>query len=573
MTSAITSPTPLRPSPAIAALAAYSVGRHPAPIDLALDGNEGAAPDASLLDALTGASPELLRRYPKTDTLTGLLAARLSIDPSRLLVTSGADDALDRVCRAFLAPGREIVLPVPTFEMIARYATIAGGTLREVPWPEGAYPTEAVIEALDAERTAVVAMVTPNNPTGAVASAEDLRRLAREVATRAPGAIVLLDLAYAEFADEDLMAVGLELDNVVMTRTLSKAWGLAGLRVGYAVAPPEVIDWLRRAGHPYAVSAPSLRLAEACLREGRSIAPFVAQVREERGAIAERLAELGISTPATQANYVFARTPRRAWLRDGLAGLGIGVRAWPGHRQLDDALRITCPGDDAGLSRLLAGLSAVLAPEALLFDMDGVIADVRGSYRRAIVETAAHFGVEVTVADIAAQKAAGDANNDWVLTQRLLTAAGKDVAFDAVKARFEELYQGGLYREETLMCRRELLQSLRRERPLAIVTGRPRHDAERFLGQHDLRELFDAVICLEDGPLKPSPAPVKAALERLGVSRAWMLGDTPDDIVAARAAGVVPLGVSAMDADPEVLYAAGAARVMADLDDLLEILS
>ncbi len=203
------------------------------------------------------------------------------------------------------------------------------------------------------------------------------------------------------------------------------------------------------------------------------------------------------------------------------------------------------------------------SPEAILFDLDGVLADVRESYRRAIIETAADLGVALTVADIAAAKATGDANNDWVLTRRMLAARGVSAGLEDVTARFEARYQGGLWRRERLLVPAERLAALAARLPLGVVTGRPRHDAERFLDHFELSGCFSAVVCMHDAPAKPDPAPVRLCLARLGVTSAWMLGDTPDDIHAAVGAGVVALGVVAPGEDTaEILLAAGAARVV-----------
>ena len=121
-----------------------------------------------------------------------------------------------------------------------------------------------------------------------------------------------------------------------------------------------------------------------------------------------------------------------------------------------------------------------------------------------------------------------------------------------------------------------MLSGLADRLPLAIVTGRPREEAEWFLEREGLTDLFQAVVCMEDGPLKPDPAPVRSAASSLGVERAWMIGDTPDDIRAAAAAGAVPIGVVAPGPDPEAsamaLREAGAATVIATVDDLMQLL-
>ncbi|HEU4535782.1 MAG TPA: HAD-IA family hydrolase, partial [Polyangiaceae bacterium] len=212
-----------------------------------------------------------------------------------------------------------------------------------------------------------------------------------------------------------------------------------------------------------------------------------------------------------------------------------------------------------------------------MFDLDGVLADTSRSYRRAIVETARSFGVEATADEVAAVKRAGDANNDWVVTHRLVAAAGVEAPFDEVKARFEALYQGapgrpGLCETEGPLCDAALLARLATRWPLGIVTGRPRRDALAFLERFRLGGFFRALVTMEDAPAKPNPAPVRLGLERLGVGGGWFVGDTPDDVRAARGAGVVPLGVVAPGAGraetEAALLAAGAARVLGSLDEL-----
>jgi len=223
----------------------------------------------------------------------------------------------------------------------------------------------------------------------------------------------------------------------------------------------------------------------------------------------------------------------------------------------------------------------VLAPEALIFDMDGVLADVSGSYREATLQTAAAFGVEVEIQDIEAATAEGNANDCWQLTRRLMAARGVDRPLAEVKTRFEEIYQGteaepGLRRTERLLLERAELQALGKRLPLAVVTGRPRTDAERFLDDHGIAGCFQTVVTMEDASIKPDPAPVRLALEHLGVSTAWMIGDTPDDLRAARAAAVLPIGVVAPGDDPEAttasLHRAGAVAVLSDIRKILEVL-
>lgn len=398
----------ITPSPGVAGVKPYTVPRHRAPIDLKLDANEGEAPPAVLFQRLLELGPDIMRRYPSAVELQDALAGRLGLDSAQVILTAGADDALDRLCRAVLQPGKRLLLTNPSFEMLTRYAKLAGAEFDEVPWMEGPFPVEAFLERLTPE-TALIAVVTPNNPTGTVAAREVVGRLA----AAAPHAIVLADLAYVEFADEDFTDFCLTFPNVVVTRTFSKAWGLAGLRVGYALGPTEYIGWMRAAGGPYAVSRPSLALALARLEadEGES-ARFISQVREDRDRLHRLLDDLGVVHTDSQANFAFAVSEKCLWIRDALAGLGIAVRAYPGHPTLGNALRITCPGDRKECDRLLHGIETAMRPKFLAVD---VTTEEGRSLASALADVASARRIDIyhSEGDVTTHKGAG-----WVLTSR-----------------------------------------------------------------------------------------------------------------------------------------------------------
>ena len=563
----------------------YKGPTRPEPGVLKLDGNEGNPPPRKLLEDLAVADLSRLRDYPDARPLESEIAERLGVDPARVIVTAGADDALDRVFRAYLRPGRRLILPVPAFEMMYRFAAVVGGEILPVPWTN-AFPTDEVITALD-DSVSLVAMISPNNPTGRTATASDLERVAVAASKvdsgAAFGAMVLLDHAYVEYSDQDLTSVAERLDNVVTVRTFSKAWGLAGCRVGYAIASPEVATVLRNVGNPFPVAGLSLAAVRAQTTTGEAaLTEHVERIREGRAQLTERLARQGIEACPSQGNFVLADFGARSdFVFRGLAALGVRVRRFPHRPEIAEALRITVPDQAEDLNKLLEALKTCLAPQALLFDLDGVIADVETSYRRCIVETAGGFGVEVTREEVATEVLAGDANNDWVLTQRIMAGRGVEVSLDDVTKAFQEAYLGtstspGLRESERMLVAVDVLSRLAERLPLAIVTGRPREEAEWFLDKEELTELFAIVVCMEDSPLKPDPAPVQLARSRLGVERAWMVGDTPDDIRAATAAGVLPIGVVAPGPDPTATTAAlresGAATVLGTINDLLELL-
>jgi HAD superfamily hydrolase (TIGR01548 family) len=536
----------------------YSIPRAALPMDLFLDANEGAL-----------CADHADRRYPDTRALTRMLSELWLVPEDQLLVTAGGDDAIERVLRFALRERREALVPVPTFEMIERYVAGAGGRLVSVPYTEDGYPLQGILDKCSGS-TGIIVVVSPNNPNGVVIRAEQWERLAAATA----GIPKLVDLAYIEFADESIEERIRACPDAILVRTLSKAWGMAGLRIGAAIASEGIIRTLRSIGAPYPVSSASARLA--CERLVRS-SPLTDVVRSERSRLTLRLRELGARVQTSQANFVLAEVSDPLWLRDACASLGIAVRAFPGKPLLERSVRISCPGEERAFQRLEAALACALAPEAILFDMDGVLADVSRSYRVAIQETVRAFGGSVDAQTVTRAKQAGSANDDWELSRRLLARQGIDVPLEEVTRCFERVYnERGLYRNEELCVDRLRLQQWSLVRPLGIVTGRPRRDAERFLRQHDIQNCFRQVITREDAPLKPDPAPVMLAMQRLGVRTAWLLGDTPDDIVAARRSGVLPLGVCAPGEDSlanaESLRLAGAARIWSSVSELEGVL-
>ncbi len=224
--------------------------------------------------------------------------------------------------------------------------------------------------------------------------------------------------------------------------------------------------------------------------------------------------------------------------------------------------------------------------EAVLLDMDGVLVDVSGSYRRAIAETFAHFaGTPLAAGATQAKKDQGGFNNDWVLTHSLLEDAGHDVPYDDVVQQFEQRYRGtdydGLIREETPAITTATLETLASGAKLALVTGRVEADAHWTLEHFGWAHLIPLVIGMEtQGERgKPDPFAVTLALDALGVApeAAAMAGDTVDDIRAARAAGVRAIGVVPPGHDvrthASVLLGAGADVTVSRADDLPLVLS
>lgn len=335
----------IQPVPEVAALSLYATPPLPATVDLRLDKTE--RPVA--LDV--GEAGE----YPKPKLLEAALADRFHVATEHVLVTAGADEALDRVCRAFLQRGRTAVVTFPTFEMIPHYAKLAGASVAEVPWLHSELPVSQMLTA--GSGTTVRFVCCPNNPTGFTVPVKDLVTIARS----APDDLLVVDCAYIEFASADPTRALLALPNVVVTRTFSKAWGLPGARVGYALGAPEVIAAMRVAGGPYSVARPSLALALERLKTGEpEVHAYVARARDEVARLSALFwSRSKIPVQASDANFIFFRHPEIVALAEGFQKHGIGMRGFRDPR-LADARRMAVPAHEETFQRVLSAAEAVL---------------------------------------------------------------------------------------------------------------------------------------------------------------------------------------------------------------------
>ncbi|WPB81545.1 histidinol-phosphate transaminase [Archangium violaceum] len=288
-------------------------------------------------------------RYPVgyAPELKQAVARYTGVDPSRVTTGCGSDDVIDSTLRAFLEPGEVIAFPDPTFVMMSYFAKVNG--LRSAAVPLKA-DLDIDVDGLLATGAKLLYVCSPNNPTGTVVSRAALERLI----DHAPG-IVLLDEAYAEFARESHLDLA-SRPNVLVTRTLSKAFGLAGLRVGYAVGNPTLINEVEKARGPYKVTGLSERIATAVLSED---VPWMKARAEEalaiRARLVDELGKLGLKTLPSEANFVMVPLTGAPAVAERMRQRDVNVRAFQGLKGIGDALRIGC----APWNQLEAALGAL----------------------------------------------------------------------------------------------------------------------------------------------------------------------------------------------------------------------
>lgn len=306
-----------------------------------------------------------LNRYPEPQppALRQRLAGLYGIPPERLLLTRGSDEAMDVLCRGFCRAGRDsVVVTPPTFGMYGICARIQGAGVRGVPLDAGddfALDADAVLAACDLS-VKLVFLCSPNNPTGQVVSAGTVRAICEALAGRA---LVVLDEAYVEFAHQPSLVSGTDSPpNLVVLRTLSKARGLAGARVGALAGPPELVSFLQGLLPPYPLPAPAARAALRALRPlaERFTKRRIARVRRERERLAASLAGLAAVERVypSQANFLLVRFRDAGAVLAACRDSGIVLRDMGDRAGLDQCLRITV-GRRADNSRLLKTLATL----------------------------------------------------------------------------------------------------------------------------------------------------------------------------------------------------------------------
>jgi histidinol-phosphate aminotransferase len=349
----------LKPRNAVSAIPAYHpplAGRE----GLRLDFNEntvGCSP--RVLERLRRLRPDDLARYPERQPIEATVANFLSISASELLLTNGIDEAIHLLCQTYLTPGDEALIIVPTYSMYRIYISAAGAQVISIPADNDfQLPLNALRDCVS-DRTRLIAIANPNNPTGTFTPAEQLLQIARS----APAAAILIDEAYFEFCGKTFLPQRRECPNVFITRTFSKAYGLAGLRIGVLIGDADQVPSLRRVCSPYNVNAIALACLPEAVADQGYIEDYVKEILQSRARLETALKSRGIRFWPSQANFVLARigstkSDSRAFVEQ-MRRRGILVRDRSSDHACEGCVRFTL-GTAEHTNRLLTALDEVL---------------------------------------------------------------------------------------------------------------------------------------------------------------------------------------------------------------------
>lgn len=511
-----------------------------------LDLNESAfGPSPRVIEALKNITADDIRFYPAYGDLISKLAHYNSVESSMILPTNGADEALNYVFDTFVSPDDTVITVKPAFSMPKLYAKGIGCTYKEVPYEnQWEFPMDAFVAAL-AEKPKMVIVTTPNNPTGEAISRENLVKIVEAC----PDTAVMIDETYGNYADQLFTDLAMKYNNVIIVRSLSKDFGLAGLRLGYLISNAQNIDYMKRIISPYSVNTIAAKAGVAALSDIAYFDWVRDNINKSRIILKDGLRPFIKEYYNTDANFLFADFGESAeFVYNKLLNAGIKVKDFKGSPRLENCLRITYPSPEDAKKLV----EAVQPRKIVVFDIDGVLVDTSNSYRMAIKSTFEYFSNEsVSFEEIQEAKNLGGLNNDWDLTEYLLRAHGLNTPKDKIIEKFQEFYLGtetnaGYINNEKFLLAAEFVKNISKTYDLAVFTGRPRAEAFIALKNWGIAELFLSVVAMEDvpdGKHKPDPWGLEHIKNISHSDSIIYLGDTPDDMLAASKAGVTAVGV------------------------------
>jgi histidinol-phosphate aminotransferase len=330
---------------------------------LHLNENTGGC-SAGVLEAIRGVRADDVSTYPEYTEVVLACARHFDVDPEWVLLTNGLDEGILMAAVGHIARARahdaETVIPLPAFDPYPNSTAAVGATaVRVPPTPTYAFQADAVLKAIT-PRTRMIFLNTPNNPTGQLIRREDLKR----IASAAPDAIVLIDEAYIEFGGVSFLPELPKHPNVLVGRTFSKAYGLAGLRVGVVIGQPEALDPVRAVTLPFNINGVALAAVRAALRDTLFLPRYAVQVRDSRERLYAACRRLGLEFWESAGNFVMIRVGDTAPFVQAMAERKVHVRDRSKDPTTPGCIRVTAGMLDHTNAAIEALQAAVAARQA-----------------------------------------------------------------------------------------------------------------------------------------------------------------------------------------------------------------
>ena len=548
---------------------------------LKLDANEniyGASP--RVLKALRELDYNRVNFYPCYGEFLAELSRAHGLNEEFFLPTNGADEAISVIFNTYLEKGDSVISFSPTFVMPKIYAELCECDFSTVEYDEKwKFDVEKLIKCVG-ENTKIIHLTSPNSPTGEVISLKCVEKILKTFSDKP----VLLDNVYINFSENlpDYTSLIKKYDNLFIVKSFSKDFALAGLRLGYVMTSPQNVQEMKKVISPYSVNNVALLAGVEALRDKKHFKKVKKEVLENKAKLRAELEKMGFKPYKSETNFVLCDFGAKAdFIFNKLAKQKISVKRFHGGT-LDNHFRITVP-DKTGLKKFL---SALKTRDLLVFDLDGVVFDVRNSYRKAIEKTFEHFAKKsLAKGEIQEAKNQGGLNCDWDLTKYLLEKNGVEAKMPEIIDVFQSYFfkkQGnsmGLIDEEKIVLKDDTLKKLAQKCDLCVFTGRPKAEAFYSLEKYDILKYFNLVIAKEDLPddrQKPCPDGLNLLKEKCLHNKIYYFGDTSDDMKCAKSANAIAIGVLPPQDKSAALVQKmkdhGASKILKDVNKAKDIL-
>lgn len=568
----------IKPRKSVENMNGYFVPLYERSWDLKIDSNENNyGPSQKVLEAIKNCNISDISYYPYYGELSEKIAIYQGFSIDNIKVTNGADEAIQAVIQTYLEPGEYTLTLDTSFEMPVIYTQIQGGQIIKVPYKEKwVFPVDEFLRELNNPGIKIIYIASPNNPTGNIIKENDLRKIIE----RASDKVVIIDETYANYSGTTYKDLVKEYDNVFLIRSFSKDFALAGIRLGYIISNKENINNLKKVVSPFSVNSLAMLAGIEALNDIGYFYSIKKEILDSKKELKMFFETLGAEVYDSEANFLLADFKQKSeFIYNRLIKENIAVKIYKTDGILKNHLRITIPTKE-GVKKIK---NALKIKPCLVFDMDGVLINAANSYRVTIQKTYENYtGKTVSSDEIQSVKNLGGYNNDWDLTKYLLDKEGLNVSYGEIVDMFQKIYWNngeGLINNENILFNKAFFEELSKEYNLSIFTGRLRKEAMYALKKFNADSLFFPIITTDDiphGKGKPDPFGLNLTKEMTISGSYYYFGDTPDDILAAKAAGYTPVGVlPPQDKSEELkqtLQNAGAKFVIDSINNLKSIL-
>ena len=492
-------------------------------------------------------SPEEIGAYPEYARFMEILSERLSLPKERLILTNGTGEAISLIAVTFIEPGLDRALTSnPTFALIPHNLKLVGAKLTQVPSTEDwRFDIEKIEDELK-RGVKLAFFASPDNPIGALLTQKQVR----DWCQRYPETLFAIDEAYAEYGGESSLPLAGLLPNLLVLRTFSKAWGMAGLRLGAIGGDQKLIDHLLKVRAPYSVNVEALRRACELFAKSGKIHSDAKELLMRRPPLLAYLNERGFRTSAGGGNFFLIMAGADAApLCNFLRQRKILIRDQSSKAKMEGIVRVTV-GTDEENRLFLKGIGDFRKSRALIFDLDDTLVDTSKSYDETVTELVKRYSkTTLERTQLAELRSRGGFNDDWDAAFELLRQRSIDVLRSLIEKEGKEIYLALARDREQLMFDENIMKELAKRFRLFIFTGRPRDEYEPVWGER-LTPLFEKVYCKDDfAGICPKPAPnmLKALLEKEKLAGGYYVGNSIDDVRCAKGAKIRSICVNPSD--------------------------